>query len=52
MRRVDRLLLRVREAERLDAMQVSVALVMPSGYKWQAIVDLSDGVDYPSCVIY
>lgn len=40
MRRVDRLLLRVREAERLDAMQVSVCFVEPSGDKWRAIVDL------------
>ena len=47
MRRVDRLLLRVREAERLDAMQVSVCFVEPSGDKWRAIVDLWDGVEYP-----
>ena len=45
MRRVDRLLLRVREAERLDAMQVSVCFVEPSGDKWRAIVDLWDGVE-------
>ena len=47
MRRVDRLLLRVREAERLDAMQVSVCFVEPSGDKWRAIVDLWDGVEAP-----
>ena len=47
MRRVDRLLLRVREAERLDAMQVSVCFVEPSGVKWRAIVDLCDGVEAP-----
>lgn len=48
MRRVDRLLLRVREAERLDAMQVSVCFVEPSGDKWRAIVDLWDGVEAPN----
>ena len=47
MRRVDRLLLKVQEAERLDAMQVSVAFVEPAGEKWRAIVDLWDGVDHP-----
>lgn len=47
MRRVDRLLLKVQEAQRLDAMQVSVCFVEPSGDKWRAIVDLWDGVDYP-----
>ena len=41
MRRVDRLLLKVQEAQRLDAMQVSVCFVEPSGDKWRAIVDLS-----------
>ena len=48
MRRVDRLLLRVREAERLDAMQVSVCFVEPSGDKWRVIVDLWDGVEAPN----
>ena len=48
MRRVDRLLLKVREAERLDAMQVSVCFVEPSGDKWRAIVDLWDGVEAPN----
>ena len=43
MRRVDRLLLRVREAERLDAMQVSVCFVEPSGDKWRAIVEAPNG---------
>lgn len=47
MRRVDRLLLKVREAERLDAMQVSVCFVEPSGDKWRAIVDLWDGEEAP-----
>ena len=47
MRRVDRLLLKVQEAERLDAMQVSVCFVEPAGEKWRAIVDLWDGVDHP-----
>ena len=47
MRRVDRLVLKVQEAERLDAMQVSVAFVEPAGEKWRAIVDLWDGVDHP-----
>lgn len=31
MRRVDRLLLKVQEAQRLDAMQVSVCFVQPTG---------------------
>jgi plastocyanin len=48
MRKVDRLLLKVQQAQRLDAMQVSVAFVEPSGDKWRAIVDLWDGVDYPN----
>lgn len=47
MRRVDRLLLKVQEAQRLDAMQVSVCFVQPAGDKWQAIVDLWDGKEYP-----
>lgn len=47
MRRVDRLLLKVQEAQRLDAMQVSMCFVKPAGDKWQAVVDLWDGVDYP-----
>ena len=47
MRRVDRLLLKVQEAQRLDAMQVSVCFVQPAGDKWQAIVDLWDGEEYP-----
>lgn len=48
MRRVDRLLLKVQQAERLDAMQVSVAFVERAGEKWRAIVDLWDGIDYPN----
>ena len=47
MRRVDRLLLKIQEAERLDAMQVSVCFVEPAGEKWRAIVDLWDGVERP-----
>lgn len=47
MRRVDRLLIKVQEAQRLDAMQVSVCFVEPIGSKWRAIVDLWDGVEYP-----
>lgn len=47
MRRIDRLLIKVQEAQRLDAMQVSVCFVEPAGDKWRAIVDLWDGVDYP-----
>lgn len=47
MRKVDRLLIKVQEAQRLDAMQVGVCFVNPAGDKWQAIVDLWDGVDYP-----
>lgn len=47
MRRVDRLLIKIQEAQRLEAMQVSVAFVEPSGDKWRAIVDLWDGVDHP-----
>ena len=47
MRRVDRLLLKVQEAERLDAMQVSVCFVEPAGDKWRAIVDLWDGEEAP-----
>ena len=45
MRRVDRLLLKVQEAYRLDALQLSVAFVEKdhkSG-KWTAIADLWDG---------
>lgn len=45
MRRVDRLLLRVREAERLDALQLGVALIgkrTESG-KWEVYADLWDG---------
>lgn len=48
MRRVDRLLIKIQQAQALDAMQVSVAFVEPSGDKWRAIVDLWDGVDAPS----
>ncbi len=48
MRKVDRLLLRVQEAQRLDAMQVSVCFVEPSGDKWRAVVDLWDGADPPA----
>ena len=48
MRRVDRLLLKVQEAQRLDAMQVSVCFVEPAGDKWRAIVDLWDGVEAPA----
>ena len=44
MRKVDRLLIKVQEAVKLDAMQVSVAFVEPDGDKWKAIVDLWDGV--------
>lgn len=47
MKRIDRLLLKIQEAQRLDAMQVSVCLVERSGEKWQAIVDLWDGVEAP-----
>ena len=47
MRRVDRLLIKIQEAQRLDAMQVSVAFVEPSGDKWRAVVDLWDGVEAP-----
>lgn len=48
MRRVDRLLLKVQEAQRLDAMQVFVCFVEPAGDKWRAIVDLWDGVEAPA----
>lgn len=47
MRRVDRLLIKIQQAEKLDAMQVSVCFVQPRGDKWEAVVDLWDGVDYP-----
>ena len=47
MRRVDRLLLKVQQAQRLDAMQVSVCFVEPAGNKWRAIVDLWDGGKAP-----
>lgn len=47
MRRVDALLLKVQQAERLDDMQVSVCIVRHPGEKWEAIVDLWNGVDYP-----
>lgn len=39
MRRVDRLLLKVQKAQRLDAMLVSVCFVQPAGDKWQAIIN-------------
>lgn len=45
MRRVDRLLLKVQQAQRLEAMQVSVCFVEPAGEKWRAVVDLWDGVE-------
>lgn len=48
MRRVDRLLIKIQEAQRLDALQVSVAFVEPSGGKWRAVVDLWDGVEAPN----
>ncbi len=48
MRRVDRLLLKVQQAERLDAMQVTVCFVEPNGDKWRAIVDLWDGIEAPA----
>ena len=48
MRRVDRLLIKIQQAQRLDDLQVAVALVDHYGEKWRAIVDLWDGVDYPN----
>lgn len=45
MKRVDRLLLQVQNAQRLDALQLSVAFIdknEQSG-KWEAIADLWDG---------
>ena len=49
MRKVDRLLLKVQEAERLDILQRSVAFIEkdPASGKWKAIADLWDGVPYP-----
>ena len=47
MRRVDRLLIKIQQAQTLDAMQVSVAFVEPDGGNWKAVVDLWDGVDAP-----
>lgn len=47
MRRVDRLLIKVKEAQRLDDMQVSICFVKRAGEKWQAIVDLWDGKEPP-----
>ena len=48
MRRVDRLLLKVQEAMRLDTMQVSVCFVEQYEDRWRAIVDLWDGVEAPA----
>lgn len=48
MRKVDMLLLKVQEAQKLDSMQVATCLVLPAGDKWQAMIDLWDGVDYPN----
>ena len=45
MRRVDRLLLKIQQAERLDALQLAVALIgkrTESG-KWEVNADLWDG---------
>ena len=47
MRRVDRLLLKVQEAQRLDAMQVGVCFVERAGDGWRAVVDMWDGVEAP-----
>jgi len=47
MRRVDRLLLKVQEAQQLDAMQVAVCFVERAGDGWRAVVDLWDGVEAP-----
>jgi len=46
MRRVDRLLLKIREAERLDALHLSVAFIerKEEGGSWTVIADLWDGV--------
>ena len=45
MRRVDRLLIKVQEAYRLDALQLSIAFLEkdPVSGKWNAIADLWDG---------
>lgn len=45
MRRVDRLLLKIQEAQRLDEMQLAVSLIgkrTESG-KWEVYADLWDG---------
>lgn len=48
MRKVDRLLLKIQEAKRLDDMALSVALInAESNGKWSVIADLWDGVEYP-----
>ena len=46
MKRVDRLLFKIQELERLDDMQLCVAIVgfNADTQKWQAIADLWDGV--------
>lgn len=50
MRRIDRLLIQVREAEKLDALQLTVAFIehdQTSG-KWKAVANLWDGVQPPN----
>lgn len=49
MRRIDRLIMKVQEAQRLDDMALSVAFIdAQSNGKWKVIADLWDGVPYPN----
>lgn len=48
MRKIDRLLLKVQEAQRLDDMALSVAFIKAENNgKWSVIADLWDDVEYP-----
>ncbi len=46
MHRVDRLLLKVQQAERLDNLQLAVAFIEPKGGKWEACAQLWNGKDH------
>ncbi len=46
MQRIDRLLLKAQQAHQSGTLQVNVAFAQPIKDKWQAIIDLWDGMQH------